>query len=141
MTRSTLDGRYLTATEVAERLSMDKSTVYKMMDRGELPSVLIGSKSKRIPAAALSAYLAARTTGVVLPTYVDDEDASLDPGAPLQEQVDEFRHETGRSPEDFAACWRSGEIEDTPHNAQRAIRALALREACAERARLYDHAR
>ena len=131
---SSLDTRYLKAADVADRLSMDVSTVYKMMDRGDLPSVMIGGKSKRVPAGALAAYLDARTTGgAAKPVYVkDNEDAITgDPIASLEAQVRAFEERAGCSPADFAERWRRSEVPDTPENAQLAIQGLALREAVA----------
>ena len=128
---SSLDTRYLKASDVADRLSLDVSTVYKMMERRELPCVMIGGKSKRVPAGALSAYLDARTTGSVSPVYVQDDSAGPDPAAPLDEQVRAFEEEAGCSPAEFAERWRHAEVADTPTNAKLAIRGLALREALA----------
>jgi excisionase family DNA binding protein len=48
---------YLRVEDVAGRLSLDASTVYKMCKAGEIPSIRIGSKAVRIPAPALEAYL------------------------------------------------------------------------------------
>jgi excisionase family DNA binding protein len=130
---SSLDTRYLKAADVAARLAMDVSTVYKMMDRGDLPSVMIGGKSKRVPAGALAAYLDARTTGGrAKPVYVKDDNGIVaDPIASLDDQVRAFEEQTGCSPAEFAERWRSSDIPDTPENAQLAIQGLALREALA----------
>ncbi len=42
--------------EACERLQLGRSTVYRLMDSGELPSVSIGRR-RLIPAAALEAYV------------------------------------------------------------------------------------
>jgi hypothetical protein len=47
----------------------------------------------------------------------------------LRTRTRDFKARTERSPVDYAAAWRGGEIEDTPQNARAAIEALALREA------------
>ena len=44
-----------------------------------------------------------------------------------------FASENGKDPGSFVDAWRSGEIEDTPDNAEIAIEALALRTAIARR--------
>ncbi len=44
--------QYLTPEEVADRLRVSKWSVYRMVDRGELPSARIG-RLVRIPAEAL----------------------------------------------------------------------------------------
>ena len=43
--------------QAAEALAIGRSAVYEAMRRGELESVLIG-RSRRIPAAAVEAYVA-----------------------------------------------------------------------------------
>lgn len=47
----------LTPTEAATRLGVSRSTVYALMNAGQLVSVHIG-RSRRIPLAALIAYVA-----------------------------------------------------------------------------------
>jgi excisionase family DNA binding protein len=42
--------------EAARILSLSRSTIYEMMDRGELPSVRCGT-ARRIPLAALRAWV------------------------------------------------------------------------------------
>ena len=46
--------------EAARLLSLSRSTIYEMMDAGELPSVRRGS-ARRIPVAALRAWVAGQT--------------------------------------------------------------------------------
>jgi len=47
-------------TEAARLLGYSRSTIYEMLNSGELPSTLHGS-SRRIPVAALRAWIAAHT--------------------------------------------------------------------------------
>ena len=47
----------VTVPEAAKRLSLGRSTVYQLLMTGELTSVKIG-KARRIPTAALDAFLA-----------------------------------------------------------------------------------
>ena len=46
--------------EAARLLSLSRSTIYEMLDRGELPSVRCGA-ARRIPLAALRAWVARQT--------------------------------------------------------------------------------
>jgi excisionase family DNA binding protein len=48
------------ATEAARLLGYSHSTIYQMLNSGELPSTLHGS-SRRIPVAALRAWIEAHT--------------------------------------------------------------------------------
>jgi excisionase family DNA binding protein len=50
--------RYLTVAEVAEVMRLSRMTVYRFVQRGDLPAVRVG-RSYRVPADALEAYLAA----------------------------------------------------------------------------------
>ena len=47
----------LTPVEAARRLSLARSTLYELVLTGEIVSIKIG-RSRRIPAAALDAYIA-----------------------------------------------------------------------------------
>jgi excisionase family DNA binding protein len=47
----------LDTQQVGERLQVGKTKVYELIKSGELPSVLIG-KSRRVPVAALEAFIA-----------------------------------------------------------------------------------
>jgi excisionase family DNA binding protein len=47
--------------EAARLLSLSRSTIYEMLDAGELPSVRRGA-ARRIPTAALRAWVARQTT-------------------------------------------------------------------------------
>lgn len=48
--------RYLTVAEVAELMRVSRMTVYRLVNRGELPAVRVG-RSFRVPQDALDAYL------------------------------------------------------------------------------------
>ena len=52
-----------TVPQLAERLSLDVSTVWRMIGRGEFHPVyrLTGRRSTRIPASAVNKFLATRT--------------------------------------------------------------------------------
>jgi excisionase family DNA binding protein len=47
--------------EAARILSLSRSTIYEMMDRGDLPSVRCGT-ARRIPLAALRAWVERQVT-------------------------------------------------------------------------------
>jgi excisionase family DNA binding protein len=47
----------LTPEEAAHRLGIGRTTVYDLMNAGELPSLWIG-RARRIPAAAIPAFIA-----------------------------------------------------------------------------------
>ena len=47
----------LTIPEVAKELRVGRTTVYRLISTGELPSVLVGG-SRRVPAEALDRYVA-----------------------------------------------------------------------------------
>ncbi|MQS13379.1 helix-turn-helix domain-containing protein [Streptomyces kaniharaensis] len=49
----------LTVEEAARRLGVGRTTMYGLVSSGEVPSVMIG-RLRRIPAKALSDYIAAR---------------------------------------------------------------------------------
>lgn len=121
------DQLFLKPSEVARRLNVDRSTVYRWMDDGTLPSVWVGPQSRRIPAGALEVYLQRRQHG--------GEERERSEIAELVRQVSsspsqassEFEHETGMSPEKFSDRWRQSDIEDTAENTRLALRALALK--------------
>ena len=52
-----------TATEVAEKLGIGRSTVYELLTEGRLESVFIGS-NRRVPAEALEVFVAALRVSV-----------------------------------------------------------------------------
>ena len=113
-----LSDHYMRVRDYARRFSLDESTVYKMIDRGEIKAIRIGKKTLRIPSSELERYL-------------EREPAAETEAASLEERVEAFREKGGKDPGSFVDAWRSGEIEDTPENAEVAIEALALRTALA----------
>lgn len=113
-----LSDHYMRVRDYARRFSLDESTVYKMIDRGEIKAIRIGKKTLRIPSSELERYL-------------EREPAAESEAASLEERAEAFREKSGKDPGSFVDAWRSGEIEDTPANAEVAIEALALRMALA----------
>jgi excisionase family DNA binding protein len=115
-----LSDHYMRVRDYARKFSLDESTVYKMIERGEIKAIRIGKKTLRIPSSELERYLEREPA-------VDLEAASL------EEKIEAFRKANDRGPDSYVEAWRSGEIEDTPENAEVAIEALALRTALARR--------
>jgi excisionase family DNA binding protein len=113
-----LSDHYMRVRDYAQKFSLDESTVYKMIERGEIKAIRIGKKTLRIPSSELERYLEREPTS--------DREAG-----PVEERVEAFRKANGRDPDSFVDAWRSGEIKDTPENAEVAIEALALRTALA----------
>ncbi|MGC1852359.1 MAG: helix-turn-helix domain-containing protein [Solirubrobacterales bacterium] len=113
-----LSDHYMRVRDYAQKFSLDESTVYKMIERGEIKAIRIGKKTLRIPSSELERYLEREPTS--------DREAG-----PVEERVKAFRRANGRDPGPFVDAWRSGEIKDTPENAEVAIEALALRTALA----------
>ena len=54
----------MTVREAAEFLGLSRSTVYELMESGELPFAKIG-KARRIPRRAVTAFAASRMVGAV----------------------------------------------------------------------------
>ena len=50
-----------TPKDAAQVLKIGKSKIYELIASGEIPSIRLGKRCLRIPAAALSAYLARAT--------------------------------------------------------------------------------
>lgn len=115
-----LSDHYMRVRDYARKFSLDESTVYKMIERGEIKAIRIGKKTLRIPSSELERYL--------------EREPAAEPGAAaLGKRAETFRKVNGKDPVSFVDAWRSGEIEDTPENAEVAIEALALRTALARR--------
>ena len=110
-----LSDHYMRVRDYARRFSLDELTVYKMIERGEVKAIRIGKKTLRIPSSELERYL-------------EREPAAESDGA-LDARVEAFRERQGKDPASFVDAWRSGEVEDTPENAEVALEALALRTA------------
>ncbi len=115
-----LSDHYIRVRDYARKFSLDESTVYKMIERGEIKAIRIGKKTLRIPSSELERYL-------------DREPATDLEAASLEEKIETFRKANGKDPDSYVDAWRGGEIEDTPENAEVAIEALALRMALARR--------
>lgn len=113
-----LSDHYMRVRDYARRFSLDESTVYKMIDRGEIKAIRIGKKTLRIPSSELERYL-------------DREPPAELESARLDRRVEAFRKDNGKDPDSFVEAWRRGEIEDNAENAELAIEALALRTALA----------
>lgn len=123
---------YLKAREVAARLRIHPSQVYRLIEKGELPAVRIGEKSVRVPAGGLEAYLRARASqGKIQPVRVQYTQLPAE-RAKLIEVARAFEQRTGRDAFGFVRAWRKGEVEDTAANADLAIEALSLRSALQE---------
>ena len=52
-----LPARALTVREAAERLAVDPKTIRRLVQNGELRAVRVGSRSVRIPASDIDAFL------------------------------------------------------------------------------------
>jgi excisionase family DNA binding protein len=121
---SIADDTYMTIPDVAARLEMTPDGVYKLIQRGHLPSVRLSARKLRVPAAALHAYLEREA---IESKALRGPEQSADP-AKLRA---EFINHTGSSPEDWLDAWKRDELEDTPENMAFLVRAVALRGAAA----------
>ena len=52
-----LDKEFYTVRELAQLLSVNPMTVYRMVDRGELPVYIIGGRAKRFRKQDIEEYL------------------------------------------------------------------------------------
>ena len=52
-----LSDHYMRVRDYARKFSLDESTVYKMIERGEIKAIRIGKKTLRIPSSELERYL------------------------------------------------------------------------------------
>jgi excisionase family DNA binding protein len=124
---STFGDSYLKPSDIAGRLALHRSQVYKLIKDGTLPHIRIG-RSVRVPAPAFEAYL--RSLGATpradaVPAHRGHADA--DAHGEVSSRVAGFQAATGRDPFAYLAAWKSGEIEDNAENAELAMDALALR--------------
>ncbi len=110
------DKQYWKIKEFADHFSLDRSTVYNQIERGEIRAIRIGKTALRIPTEEVKRIL----DGFAAPSEQPRD---------LDARAREFQARTSRTIADFAAAWREGKIKDTPQNARDAIEALALREA------------
>jgi excisionase family DNA binding protein len=126
---SLFDETFLKPGDVAKRLGLTPSAVYRMAKEGRLPSIKITERSVRIPAAALDAYLRLRAGDESYLALRDD--GSSGPAADSDDVGTaraKFEERTRMSPAAFRDAWRHGQIEDTPENAALMIDALSLSE-------------
>jgi excisionase family DNA binding protein len=123
--------QYLKASEVAEILSMEVSSIYKMCAEKVIPSIKVGEKAVRIPRAAFEAYLARLEGGYERrrPLLQEAREREGDALETVERQAQGFYERTGFSAHQFAERWRAGRVEDTTENASLLIEALSLREA------------
>jgi excisionase family DNA binding protein len=121
---SVFEDSYLKPSDIAERLALHRSQVYKLIKDGTLPHIRIG-KAVRVPAPAYEAYLRSLHASSH-DTDVANRDVG-DVGAEIKSRLAGFEAQTGKDPFAYLDAWKSGAISDTPDNAERAMDALALR--------------
>jgi excisionase family DNA binding protein len=106
----------MSVRDYARKFSLDESTVYKMIERGEIKAIRIGKKTLRIPSSELERDLDREPT-------VDLEAASL------EEKVEIFRKANGKDPDSYVDAWRRGKSRTRP----RTPRSRSRRSPCARR--------
>lgn len=120
------DDSYLRPSDIAKRLALHRSQVYKLIKDGTLPHIRIG-RAVRVPAPALEAYLRSSYTS---PRETAGTDRSMTSASgEVASRLVAFQAATGKDPSVYLDAWKSGEIPDTPEHAELAIDALALRAA------------
>ena len=60
-TATAAEDRLLTLPDVAARLALSLSSVRRLVDNGDLKSLVVGDRSRRIRASELSRYVDARS--------------------------------------------------------------------------------
>lgn len=123
---------YLKADEVAERLNIHRSHVYRLIESGELPSVRIGNRTVRVPEGALEAYVEAHMQGALPEPRRANLTSLPEDLYGLIEEADAFEERAGHDPLRFVEMWRQGNLPDDGENADLAITAIALRAAMIE---------
>lgn len=109
--------------DLAELLAVDRSTIYRMIDEGQLASVRVGQRTVRVPARAIAELL-----GVEEPVVGPSADQiDFDP----DDRLRAFTERTGHTPQEHIEAWKSGAIEDNPENSADTVEALAIRELLA----------
>ena len=121
---STFEDSYLKPSEIAARLALHRSQVYRLIKDGTLPHIRIG-RAVRVPAPAFEAYL--RSLHAEAHDRRPGEPRSPAPRAEIESRLAEFRSQAGRDPSAYLDAWKSGAIPDTAENAELAMDALALR--------------
>ena len=126
------ESQYLKASEVATRLDLDISTVYKMCADKVIPSIKVGGKAVRIPSAAFDAYLSRQASGGYSRPLLEEArevEVGHDAIEKVERQNASFSERTGFSAYEFASRWKNGDIKDNSENASLLIEALSIREA------------
>ncbi len=121
---STFDDSYLKPSDIARRLALHRSQVYKLIKDGALPHIRIG-RAVRVPAPAFEAYV--RSLHMASPGIAATTRATTSASGEVASRLVAFEVATGKDPSAYLAAWKSGEISDTPEHAELAMDALALR--------------
>jgi excisionase family DNA binding protein len=116
---------FLTVTEVAAELGMTRDGVYKLVRRGKLKAVRRSERQIYVSRLALAAYRR-RLAGEAPDTTLLAGEMSF------AELLSRFKSDTGRAPGEWLEDWKADRIEDSPENARRAVRAVALHAHSAE---------
>jgi len=103
-------------------LGMSPDGVYKLIEKGKLHAFKLSERGTRISIHVLRAYQARLNGEAPPPPAMAPRDADIDT---LREA---FKEDTGHTPEDWVAGWKSGAIEDTPANARVLVQAVSLRK-------------
>lgn len=119
---------FLTAGEVAEELGMTRDGVYKLVRRGKLKAIRRSERQMLVSRLALDAYRR-RLEGQGPDTRRPHGRHSL---AELRAA---FQRDTGRTPEDWIADWKTGDVEDSADNVRLTVQALGLRGEGSDEAR------
>jgi excisionase family DNA binding protein len=118
------DDNYLRPSDIARRLALHRSQIYKLIKDGTLPHIRIG-RAVRVPVGAFEAYLRSLHGRPHAPDATGRVAASA-PGE-VASRLAAFQAATGGDPFAYLDAWKSGEIADTAENAENAMDALALR--------------
>ncbi|MFN8035500.1 MAG: helix-turn-helix domain-containing protein [Acidimicrobiia bacterium] len=82
----------LTTRDVQERISVDKSTIYRMAETGRIPAVKIG-RQWRFPADQLDAWLLERTRGAPTARPAPDRPGGVEASVPTIQAVTDLAAE------------------------------------------------
>lgn len=116
----TTEHPYLTVAEVAATLAISSDGVYKLIRREKLPALRLSERGVRVTRWALEAYRESLNGGGPDATLPDDTFVASALSSAFEEQ-------TGMSPEDWVAAWKSDSIADSAENNAVLVQALALR--------------
>ena len=79
MTKDTpVTHQYVTPAEIADELRITRMTVHRMIKRGELPALILGPRTYRIPAQAYADYK----------TRLHEQAAAAPPTVPGQTEIE-----------------------------------------------------